>query len=145
MELDIAKLKETLCTSLCKEVNLYPKKDNRVIIDTPFKFPDGDSLLIFAEPISTGGLRLSDCGHTLMRLSHSMDVDDIAKHGNKNKLFQQIINENGLSFESGQIFVDVSTNDIGKAVFRLSQALRQIFDISLTAQQRPASMVDAVN
>ena len=74
MELDITKLKETLCTSLCKEVGLYPRQDNRVIVDTPFRFPDGDSLLILAEPISTGGLRLSDCGHTLMHLSYSMDV-----------------------------------------------------------------------
>ena len=136
MELDLTKLKETLCTSLCKEVNLYPRQDNRIIVDTPFRFPDGDSLLILAEPISTGGLRLSDCGHTLMHLSYSMDVDDIAKPGNGNELFQRIINENGLSFESGQIFVDVCADDIGRAVFRLGQALSQIFDLSFLSRNR---------
>lgn len=139
MELDITKLKESLCTSLCKEVGLYPRHDNRVIVDTPFRFPDGDSLLILAEPISTGGLRLSDCGHTLMHLSYSMDVDDIAKPGNRNELFQRIINENGLSFESGQIFVDVSSDDIGRAVFRLGQAISQIFDISFLSRNRVSS------
>lgn len=139
MELDIPRLKETLCTSLCKEVSLYPRQDNRVIVDTPFRFPDGDSLLILAEPISTGGLRLTDCGHTLMHLSYSMDVDDIAKPGNRNELFQRIIKEHGLSFESGQIFVDVPTDDIGRAVFRLGQALTQIFDISFLSRNRVSS------
>jgi hypothetical protein len=139
MELDISKLKETLCTSLCKEVGLYPRQDNRIIVDTPFRFPDGDSLLILAEPISTGGLRLTDCGHTLMHLSYSMDVDDIAKPGNRNELFRRIIEEHGLSFESGQIFVDVTSDDIGRAVFRLGQALSQIFDISFLSRNRISS------
>jgi hypothetical protein len=139
MELDIPRLTETLCTSLCKEVRLYPRKDKRIIVDTPFKFPDGDSLLILAEPVSTGGLRLTDCGHTLMHLSYSMDVDDIAKPGNRNDLFQRIIWDHGLSFENGQIYVDVATDDIGRAVFRLSQALSQIFDITFLSRNRVSS------
>lgn len=139
MELDIPRLKEALCTSLCKEVNLYPRLDKRIIIDTPFKFPDGDSLLILAEPVSTGGLRLTDCGHTLMHLSYGMDVDDIMKPGNRNDLFHRIIEDHGLSFDNGQIFVDVATDDIGRAVFRLSQALSQIFDITFLSRNRVSS------
>lgn len=139
MELDIPKLTEALCTSLCKEVHLYPRLDKRIIIDTPFKFPDGDSLLILAEPVSTGGLRLTDCGHTLMHLSYSMDVDDIAKPGNRNDLFHRIIQDHGLSFENGQIYVDVAADDIGRAVFRLGQALSQIFDITFLSRNRVLS------
>jgi hypothetical protein len=115
--------------------------DNRIVVDTPFKLPDGDSLLILAEPVSTGGLRLTDCGHTLMHLSYSMDVDDIAKPGNRNELFQRIIEDYGLSFVDGQIYVDVATDDIGRAVFRLSQALSQIFDINFLSRNRASSSV----
>lgn len=139
MELDIPRLKETLCTSLCKEISLYPRLDNRIIVDTPFRFPDGDSLLILAEPVSTGGLRLTDCGHTLMHLSYSIDVDDIAKPGNRNELFQRIIEDHGLTFDRGQIYVDVAADDIGRAVFRLSQALSQIFDITFLSRNRVSS------
>lgn len=139
MELNIPKLKDSLCTSLCQEVRLYPRMDNRIVVDTPFRFPDGDSLLILAEPVSTGGLRLTDCGHTLMHLSYSMDVDDIAKPGNRNELFQRIIEDHGLSFVDGQIYVDVATDDIGRAVFRLSQALSQIFDINFLSRNRVSS------
>jgi hypothetical protein len=139
MELDIPRLKESLCTSLCKEIRLYPRLDNRIIVDTPFRFPDGDSLLILAEPVSTGGLRLTDCGHTLMHLSYSIDVDDIAKPGNRNELFQRIIEDHGLSFDKGQIYVDVAADDIGRAVFRLSQALSQIFDITFLSRNRVSS------
>jgi len=139
MELDIDRLKEVLCTSLCKEVNLYPRLDERLLVDTPFKFPDGDSLLILVEPVSTGGLRLTDCGHTLMHLSYIMDVDDITKPGNRSDLFQRILKDHALTFENGQIYVDVATDDIGRAVFRLSQALSQIFDITFLSRNRVSS------
>lgn len=139
MELDIHRLKETLCTSLCKEVNLYPRLDERVIVDTPFKFPDGDSLLILAEPASGGGLRLTDCGHTLMHLSYSMDIDDIAKPGNRNDIFRRIIEDHGLVFDNGQIYVDVPADDIGRAIFRLGQALSQIFDITFLSRAKVSS------
>jgi hypothetical protein len=130
MELDTTKLKETLRASLCREVGVYLRQDSRVIINTPFRFPDGDSLLIIAEPLPTGGLRLSDCGHTLMHLSYDMDTDDTVKPGSRGELFRRIINESGLSFEGGRIFADVSTDDIGRAVSRLGQALGRILDMS---------------
>jgi len=44
-----------------------------------------------------------------------MDVDDIARPGNRNELFQRIVDEHGLCFESGQVFVDVPSDDLGRA------------------------------
>jgi hypothetical protein len=92
-------LKESLCKSLCGEVSLRLRKDGRITISTPFRFPDGDALLMIAEPTSTGGVRLSDFGHTLMHLSYSMDVDDIMKPGNRNELFSKILIDHGITFK----------------------------------------------
>jgi hypothetical protein len=139
MELDIEALKEALCTSLCGEVSLHLRKDGRITLSSPFRFPDGDALLMIAEPTSTGGIRISDFGHTLMHLSYSMDVDDIMKPGNRKELFGRILRDHGISFNHGAFFIEVTVNEIGKAVFSLGQALSQVFDISFLSRARVSS------
>ena len=139
MTLDIPMLKESLCKSLCGEVSLRLRKDGRITISTPFRFPDGDALLMIAEPTSTGGVRLSDFGHTLMHLSYSMDVDDIMKPGNRNELFSKILIDHGITFKNGAFYTEVAIIEIGKAVFSLGQALSQIFDISFLSRARVSS------
>jgi hypothetical protein len=139
MELDIEALKEILCTSLCGEVSLRLRKDGRITLSTPFRFPDGDALLMIAEPTSTGGVKLSDFGHTMMHLSYSIDVDDILKPGNRNELFGRILLDHGISFKNGAFFIEVTVDEIGKAAFSLGQALSQVFDISFLSRTRVSS------
>jgi hypothetical protein len=139
MDLDMQLLKESLCTSLCGEVSLRLRKDGKITVSTPFRFPDGDALLMIAEPTPTGGVRLSDFGHTLMHLSYSMDVDDIMKPGNRNELFSKILLDHGIAFNNGAFYTEVSVKEIGKAVFSLGQALSQVFDISFLSRARVSS------
>jgi hypothetical protein len=136
MEFNIKYLENVLCTSLCGEVSLHLRKDGRISISTPFRFPDGDALLMIAEPTPTGGVRLSDFGHTLMHLSYSMDVDDLMKPGNRNDLFNKILADHGVGFKRGAIYVETVVTEIGQAVFNLSQALSQVFDISFLSRTR---------
>jgi hypothetical protein len=139
MELNIKYLENALCASLCGEVSLHLRKDGRISISTPFRFPDGDALLMIAEPTTTGGVRLSDFGHTLMHLSYSMDVDDLMKPGNRNDLFNKILIDHGVRFKHGAIYIETVVTEIGKAVFSLSQALSQVFDISFLSRTRVSS------
>lgn len=139
MELDIQSLRESLCKSLCGEVTLRQRKDGRISISTPFRFPDGDALLMIAETIPSGGIRLSDCGHTLMHLSYSMDVEEVMKPGNRNDIFSKILLDHGIADQNGVLYVDVAVNEIGAAVFSLGQALSQIFDISFLSRSRVSS------
>jgi len=139
MDLDLQQLCKNLCTSLCAEVEVVPRIDHRISISTPFTFSDGDHLLLLAEPLPTGGIRITDCGHTLMHLSYSMNVDDINKPGNRNDLFRQILASQGVSNDDGELFIDVPADEAGKAVFKMGQALGQIHDLRFLSRIRVAS------
>ena len=139
MQLNLEKLKTDLCTSLCAEISLFQRSDNRISISTPFSFSDGDSFLLMAEPLPTGGIRVTDCGNTLMHLSYSMNVDEILKPGNRNELFQKIITDYSLTNNEGELFIDAPADEAGKAVFKIGQALSQIHDISFLSRSKVAS------
>lgn len=119
-----------------EEVSLRLRKDGRITVSTPFRFPDGDALLMIAEPTATGGVRLSDFGHTLMHLSYSMDVDDIMNPGNRNELFSKILLDHGVAFKNGAFYTEVAVKEIGKAVFSLGQALIQVKEQALDELQQ---------
>ena len=139
MSLDLSKLQEAMCKSLCAEVELHLRSDGRIAIYTPFRFADGDSLLMMAEPLSAGGIRLTDCGNTMMHLSYHMTIDSILKPGNRSDLLHEIIRDHDLEFEDGEIFVDTPADDAGRALFRLGQALSQVHDISFLSRSRVVS------
>jgi hypothetical protein len=139
MELDLERLKTNLCRSLCAEVSLFTRSDNRISISTPFSFSDGDSFLLMAEPLPTGGIRITDCGNTLMHLSYSMNVDEILKPGNRNDLFRRVIAEYSLTNDEGELYIDSPADEAGKAVFKFGQALSQIHDIGFLSRSRISS------
>ena len=139
MELDLEQLKENLCRSLCAEVSVFPRSDNRISISTPFSFSDGDSFLLMAEPLPAGGIRITDCGNTLMHLSYSMNVDEILKPGNRNDIFRRIMAEYSLTNDDGELFIDAPADEAGKAVFKFGQALTQIHDIGFLSRSRIVS------
>jgi hypothetical protein len=63
-----------MCASLCKEVNLYARQDSKLIVATPFRFLEASSLAMLAQLISTGGLSLADCGHTLIQFRYDTEI-----------------------------------------------------------------------
>lgn len=136
--LDIDRVRESLCASLCKDVRLFTRPDGRIGIDAPLTFPDGDEFVLFIEPMASGGLRVTDHGHTLMHLSYSMDVDDILE-GNRGEIFQRILAEAGVAEENGALRVEVPADQVGPAVFRLGQAITRVHDITFLNRARVAS------
>ena len=63
-----------MCASLCKEVNLYARQDSKLIVATPFRFLEASGLAMLAQLISTGGLSLADCGHTLIQFRYDTEI-----------------------------------------------------------------------
>ena len=75
MALDADALGNLLRERLCEEVRVERRPDGALMLRTPFAFPDGDRYPIHLSESASGGLRLSDRGHTLMHASHDHDVD----------------------------------------------------------------------
>ena len=98
---------KTLCQQFCSQVKLHHRKNGMVVLETPFKYPDGDQYPLYLSETTTGGLRVSDGGHTLMHLSYENDVDKFFE-GSRSVLFHQILAEQGISYEeeTGQFSLD---------------------------------------
>lgn len=137
MSITLNNLKQKLCSSLCEDINLYQKDNDLFYIETPFTFPDGDTYTIYLK-LLTGGVRITDRGHTFMQLSYEMDIDTLYK-GTRGKLREQIMNELALSEEEGQIYLDSSLDQLGNNLFRFSQGITKIHDLSFLNRDQVTS------
>ena len=126
IELDT--LEDRLCKELCSEVGLQSVDDGYVRVSTPMTFPDGDVYTIYLKE-SPSGFRLSDRGHTLMRLSYETDIDKL-NEGTRNKFLNQVLADAEISLDSGALTMNVSPSLLGQAIFRFGQGLTRVHDLS---------------
>ena len=118
---------------LCVEVGVEKRPDDTLMLRTHFRFPDGDSYPIHLSPTPSGGLRLSDCGHTLMHISYEHDVDSFIE-GTRGMLLERIVHESGLQWDGGAFSFDTSPEQLPQAMFAFGQALTKIYDLTLLSR-----------
>lgn len=137
MALDVDSLQRSLCKGLCRDVRLERRPDGALMLDTSFEFPDGDHYPIHVSEVM-GGLRLSDRGHTLMRISYDHDVDAFLA-GSRGLLLERIIAETGLTRTGGAFVFDTTTEQLSEAVFRYGQAMTRVFDLTMLSRSQVSS------
>ncbi|MGI9229818.1 MAG: DUF1828 domain-containing protein [Gammaproteobacteria bacterium] len=130
---------EKLCEMLCADVSLH-QRGEFLMLQTPFTYPDGDGYPLYLSELPSGGIRISDGGHTLMHLSYENDLSKFFV-GTRGVLFEHLIRESGIlhSEESGEFYIDSSLNDLSQAVFHLGQVLTRVYDITFLNRSRVAS------
>ena len=138
MTLDADALRNLLCERLCEDVRVDERPDGELMLRTHFCFPDGDGYPFHLAEAPSGGLRLSDCGHTLMHISYEHDIDSFLS-GTRGMLLERIIDESGIHHDSGVFSVDTSVDRLPEAIFRLGQALTRVYDLTLLSRSNVGS------
>lgn len=138
MALDRDALRKLLCERLCQEVDVEQRPDGELMLRTHFEFPDGDSYPFYLSEAPTGGLRLSDRGHTLMHISYEHDVDSFLD-GTRGMLMERIASETGLVRDDGTFHLDTSAERLSEAIFTFGQALTRIYDLTLLSRSNVGS------
>jgi hypothetical protein len=138
MNLDLEKIRETLCTLMCAEVVIRPLNGKILAVETPFYFADGDPYQIYIKEMAGGILRLTDMGHTLMHLSYENDIDKF-REGTRGKIFEQIKAETFIEEENGEFYLETPVDNLGLNIFRLGQALTKINDLTFLNRARVES------
>ena len=133
MTLRLDALRDLLCARLCEDVRIEQRPDGALMLRTHFQFPDGDSFPIHLSEAPAGGIRLSDRGHVLMRISYEHDVDSFLD-GTRGMLLERIVRENGLQWDGGAFCIDVAPEQLPEAVFRFGQALTKVHDLTLLSR-----------
>lgn len=120
-----------LCEQFCAQVKLHSRDNGKVMLETPFSYPDGDQYPLYLSETNTGGLRMSDGGHTIMHLSYENDVDKFFV-GSRGILFGQIVAEQGIIYEekTAQFIVECTKENLYESAFRLGQAITRIYDLT---------------
>lgn len=131
-------LRELLCKRLCQDVTIDRRPDGALMLRTQFCFPDGDGFPIHLSEAPSGGLRLSDKGHTLMHISYDHDVDAFVD-GTRGALLERIVAESGIQREGGVFFLDAPADMLPEALFRFGQALTRIYDLIFLSRSRVGS------
>lgn len=131
-------LRNLLCERLCEDVQVEQRPDGALMLRTHFQFPDGDGYPIHLSEAVSGGLRLSDCGHTLMHISYEHDIDSFMD-GTRGMLLERIMGESGLRWDGGAFCFDTSPNRLPEAVFQFGQALTRIYDLTFLSRSNVGS------
>ena len=99
------------------------------MLGADFEFPDGDRYPIYLS-VSPGGVRLSDKGDTLMRISCEHDIDDFLS-GRRGLLVERILAEERVGRDGGVFYVDAPADGVASALLRYRRALTRVYDLTL--------------
>lgn len=138
MTLNPEALQHLLCERLCEDVRVDQRPDGALMLRTRFEFPDGDRYPIHLSEAATGGLRLSDRGHTLMHISYEHDIDAFMD-GTRGMLMERIMGESGLKWDGGAFSLDTSPERLPEAIFNFGQALTRVYDLTLLSRSNVGS------
>ena len=138
MTLDAEALQDLLCSRLCEDVGVVERPGGDLMLRTHFKFPDGDGFPFHLSEAPSGGLRLSDLGHTLMHISYEHDIDAFLS-GTRGLLLERIVGESAISYDEGVFAVETSAERLPEALFNFGQALTRIYDLTLLSRSNVGS------
>lgn len=140
MTFDLTAAQELLCKTLCHDVKVVRRFDGTPMVNTPFRFPDGDTCPIYIATSPSGDLTLSDHGHTLMHMSYDHDVDFFVE-GTCGTHLERIVAESGLRWDGGVFRLDTSPDRLSEAVIVFGQALTRIYGLTLLSPSNVGSSV----
>lgn len=125
-------------------VRLEEKRPNIQQVVAPLYHEDGDMMDVFldlpkdADLSADRRIRLSDHGMTLMRLSYTFDLDT----PNKEKIFQRILLENGVSEDAGEIYMEAGAESLYPALMQFSQAIGKVCNMRLFRRETLNSLFE---
>ena len=138
MAIDALKLENLLCNRLCTQIRIHRRSDGVLMLESPFRFPDGDQYPVYISESPTGSIRLSDRGHTMMHISYEHDVDAFYR-GTLAALREQIVREFSIEEIDGVFSLETSPDQIAFALFKLGQALTKIYDLTFLSRKHVTS------
>ncbi len=138
MTLNSESLSKLLCERLCEDIVLEERPSGDLMLRTHFEFPDGDIYPIYLSESSSGGIKLSDCGHTLMHMSYEHEIDNFMD-GTRGMLLERIMAENDLEWEGGAFSLATTPDRLPLSIFQFGQALTRIYDLTLLSRSNVGS------
>ena len=120
---------------VCQEITILTEGIDRDRVLTPFRFDDGDHLVIVLRHTGNELWKLTDEGHTYMRLTYDLDERDLYQ-GVRQTIISNALSMFQVADREGELVLPVPDHEFGHALYSYVQAILKIADISyLTREQ----------
>lgn len=111
-------------------IDIKEIRPNLYQVIAPFFHEDGDMVEFYIEN-KNSYVRICDCGMTLMKLSYDIDL----KNTNE-KVFNQMLKENYLDIENGNIFIDSDIETLNSKFLQFAQTISKISGLKYFTSHR---------
>ncbi|MBI4723271.1 MAG: DUF1828 domain-containing protein [Candidatus Stahlbacteria bacterium] len=125
--MNIKTILENLKEEFNDRISFKEKRKNIYQLIIPIYYEDGDMMDIYIQLLENGRIKVCDFGKTLMHLSYSFDIDT----DNKEKIFNQILSQNHIENNDGNLYIDTNSNNLYSSVMQLSQVMAKISNMRL--------------
>lgn len=115
-------------------VRLASEGIDRYRVVTPFRFEDGDHLVILLRKIGDNWL-LVDEGHTYMHLTYELEEQDL-QQGTRQRIIANTLSMFGVEDQSGELTIQVRGDQFGDALYTFVEALLKISDLDFLSRER---------
>jgi hypothetical protein len=136
--MNVTSINDDFKKTVCGQIELSPQGDDRFLVNTPFRFSDGDHFLIALKKEADGWV-LTDEANSLMHLSYSMDIDVLEDDGNRKEIFDNSLSFFSVENRGGELVKPVLDGRFGDALFNFVQALMKVSDVSFLTRERVKS------
>lgn len=131
-------IEQTLKAKVADSVRLKKESASRYRVKTPFRFEDGDGLVIVLRQ-ADGRWSLTDEGHTFMRVSYDLDMGDL-EDGARAEMIRNALAEFDVVEEpSGVLTRKIEDGEFAVALLGFAQAILKISDVTYLSQERVKS------
>ena len=127
---------ENLRAGFGQHLDVREKRPGIMQLIVPLFHEDGDMVDIFLETVSDDVVRVCDHGLSLMRLSYNYDIDT----QNKERIFRQILSENRVSEDRGNLFIDIKRENLYPAVLHFGQVVAKVCNMGLYRRETIANL-----
>ena len=117
-----------------EKVRLAPEGRERFRVLTPFRFDDGDQLVIVLKKLG-GRWVLSDEAHTYMHISYKIEKN-LLRSGTRRQLILKALSMFEIHEHNEELILDVSDGQYGDALYAFVQALLKIIDVSYLSREQ---------
>jgi len=121
-----------------KQIQLREDGVRRFRVFTPFRFDDGDHLVIVLRENEFGKWELTDNGHTFMHLSYKLDEKSL-EEGTRNRIIIRTLAEFGVSDTEGKLVIEIEDEKYGNTLYDFIQAIMRINDVNYLSRERVKS------
>jgi len=130
-------IEQAFRSKVSDDIRLLAEGEDRYRVVTPFRFDDGDHLVVALKQIGDRWL-LTDEGHTFMHMTYKMDERTL-QQGTRQKLIANALSVFGVDDTEGELTHFVQDGEFGDGLFSFVQALLKITDVAYLSRERVRS------